>query len=823
MTATIALAAVASASATTGNSIRRRTVGFAIGTRYFGSHARLGKQRGFAAAFDPRGGLGFRSALVSSAPVGDGPSAVAINSATHTLYVTNGANENGNAVGGNTVSVIDTRRCQAQNVSRCKGPWPTITVGNQPSSVAVDEKTDTVYVSNAADNTVSVFNGATCDAENTSGCGQTPATVPVGIVPVAIFVDPVDHTVYIPNGGEDDVSMLDSATCNATDLAACPTTPPATVTLPGLATAGDVDRTTHTAYVTICANNPQVGCPPGTDGVAVFDSSTCNATAQSGCDQLGTLDDGGRPPVGAKVDAANDTLYTANGDNTVSAFDLRRCNASDLAGCAAETPGTVTFPGPGFDVALWVAVDPALHTVYVTYQKDDSVIVVDTNVCNGRHPSGCATLSPPTIHTGSDPEIVSLDPATQTLYTANQVDNDVSVIDATRCDAQTTSGCRARVPETLSPAVGAVNNTLEELAPDPAVDTTYVANGANTVAMLDTRTCNARRSMGCSATSPTVAVGTGPAAVAVDPVTHTVYVANAGEPDGAGTVTVLDDRRCNSINQSGCATASTLNVPDGNPDGIAVNPLTDTVYVATLTSDGGPDLVSVFNGGTCNAATTTGCGQTPASVAIGSDGGPDGSTEYVAVNPSTDTIYATNVTQGNPFLGDTVYVVDGRTCDATDTTGCGNPPATVSVGSDPLFGDANPFAIAVDAATDTIYTANIVNGEGRGFVSVIDGATCNGQNLSGCGQTPATAPAGFGTAGIAVDQTTNRVYATNIEDTSVTTIDGNTCNGITARGCDRTQTAAVVGDYPGSIAVDPTVGTGYVGDTEGVSVLPLKH
>ena len=190
MTATIALAAVASASATTGHSIHRRQVGFAIRTRNFGPHARLEKQRGFAAAFDPRGGPGFGSALVRSAPVGNGPSAGAINPATHTLYVTNGANENGNAVGGNTVSVIDTRRCQAQNVSRCKGPWPTITVGNLPSSVAVDEKTDTVYVSNAADNTMSVFNGATCNAENTSGCGQTPATVPVGMVPVAILSIP---------------------------------------------------------------------------------------------------------------------------------------------------------------------------------------------------------------------------------------------------------------------------------------------------------------------------------------------------------------------------------------------------------------------------------------------------------------------------------------------------------------------------------------------------------------------------------------------------------------------------------------------------------
>jgi hypothetical protein len=40
--------------------------------------------------------------------------------------------------------VIDDRRCSARDVSRCKGPWPTITVGNLPAGVAVDQKTDTV-------------------------------------------------------------------------------------------------------------------------------------------------------------------------------------------------------------------------------------------------------------------------------------------------------------------------------------------------------------------------------------------------------------------------------------------------------------------------------------------------------------------------------------------------------------------------------------------------------------------------------------------------------------------------------------------------------
>jgi DNA-binding beta-propeller fold protein YncE len=760
--------------------------------------------------------FGSGSALVASAPVGNGPDFTAVDPATHTLYVTNGFNENGNPDGGNTVSVIDERHCQADDVSRCKGPWPTLTVGSDPnadpSAIAIDQQTDTVYVADSNDNTVAVFNGAICNAETSAGCGQTPAMVPVGMLPVAIFDDPANNTVYIPNGAEDDVSMLDSATCNATDLAACPTTPPPTVTVAGSPDAGAVDPSTHTVYVTVCGDT-NFGCAAGTNGVSVFDASTCNATVQSGCAQLGTLSTGPLPPGGAQVDPANQTLYTANGDNTISAFDLRSCNAADLAGCATVTPGTVTLPAPGFEVALWVAVDPANHTVYVTNQKDDSLIVVNANVCNGSDPAGCASLDPPEIHTGADPEVLILDPHTQTLYTANQVDNDVSVIAATRCDAQTTSGCRARVPEApISPGA---------LATDPAVDTTYVANGANSVSMIDATTCNAHRQSGCSNAAPTVTVGTYPSAIAIDRLTHTVYVTDAGN-GSTGAITAFDDRTCNATRQPGCATVSTMTVPDGNPVAIAVNPRTDTIYVATLTGNGGPDLISVFNGGTCNATSTTGCGQTPANVATGSDGGgPFASTEAVAVNPSNNTIYATSDTLGNPFLGDTVYVIDGPTCDAADTTGCGNPPATISVGSDPLFGDANPSGIAVDVATDTIYTANIFNGEGPGTVSVINGATCNSQNKTGCDQTPATAPAGFGAGNVAIDPTTNHVYATNIEDTSVTTINGNSCNGAKHTGCNHTLTRPIVGDYPGAISIDPQVDTAYVADAEGISVLPL--
>ncbi|HUO38226.1 MAG TPA: YncE family protein, partial [Mycobacterium sp.] len=747
---------------------------------------------------------GFGSALVGSAPVGNGPSELALDPATHTIYVANGNNANGPNAGGNTVSVIDARHCNAQDVSTCKGPWPTITVGNQPSTIAIDQATDTVYVTDTYDNAVSVFSGATCNALVTSGCGQRPATVPVGLAPLGIYADPANHTVYIANanngqGGSTTVSMLDTATCNATHLADCPAQPPPTVDVGADPDDVDVNQATHTVYVTtIGAQN----------GWAVFDASTCNATVQSGCAAIGRLAGDPAGPNAGQVDPADDTLYTANFDNTISAFDLRHCDASDLAGCATDMPGTVTpFPQALFEHDLWVAVDAPLHSVYVVYQKDDSLIVVDTNLCNGSHPAACAALRPPAIHTGADPESVVLDSQTQTLYTADEVDNDVSVIDAARCNAQTTSGCRHPAPDAAISGPGA-------LAADPAVRTTYVTSGSNTVSMIDTSACNAGHPSGCATAPPTVTVGDNPVGIAVDSQAHTVYVANAGTGK-SGTVSVINAATCNATSTVGCGTPATLHVPGGHPDGITVNTATGTIYVATITSKG-PDLVSVFNAATCNAASTAGCGQAPAVLKVGdSGGGPSNSALSLAVDQATNTLYATNVLLNTvPFGGDRVYVINGATCDAASTAGCGQTPATINAGF-------NPWGIAVDQATDTIYTANIADGEHPGTVSVINGATCNGTNHSGCGQTPTAAPAGFGALGVAINPATDTIYVSNQEDTSVSVINGATCNGTDSTGCSQAHPKVAVGNYPGPVTVDPASGTAYI--SNGDNTLSVIH
>jgi DNA-binding beta-propeller fold protein YncE len=778
----------------------------------------------------------FGSALVGSVPVGKGPAFLAMDPATHTIYVANGYNDDGPYAGGDTVSVIDDRHCNAQDVSRCRGPWPTITVGNRtatdlPGGIAVDVKTDTVYVANVGANTVSVFNGATCNATVTSGCGQAPAEVPVGLQPVTVTADPADHTVYVANygavalggppGNSTTVSMIDSGTCNATDLAGCPAKPPPTVNVKAAPNDVAVNQATHTVYVTT------IGAQAAQNGWAVFNADTCNAVMQSGCGTIGRLIGDPIGPNAAAVDPANDTLYTANYDNTISAFGLRHCWAGDLRGCATGKPGIVTpFPNPAFGGPnLFVAVDAALHSVYVTYQKDDSLLVVNTDACNGSHLAGCATLRPPTIHAGGDVEGVALDGQTQTVYAVNEVDSTVSVIDAGACNATDTTGCDHRPPAAAVPApVG--------LAADPAVRTAYVAAGPDTVAMINTQACNAHHPDGCATRPPSVRVAAAPMAVAVDQSTHTAYVASYGS-GSAGTVTVLDTRTCNATHTAGCADRPTLQVPGGNPDDLAVNPATGTLYVATITTHG-PNLASVFNAATCNATVTTGCGQAPAVLHVGQSAGGN-SMLNLAVNPATNTLYATNlITQGpHGFTGSTVYVLNGATCDATTRTGCGQIPATIQVPAATPRG-STPVGIAADPATDTIYTADLNVGESASTVGVINGAICNGTDHTGCGQTPATVPAGFGTQGVAIDTAAGQVYANNIQDTSVSVINGNTCNGHRTTGCHHTPAKIAVADYPGAtqgapkqvgnspepIAIDPTVGTAYVETITGVSVIP---
>ena len=167
----------------------------------------------------------------------------------------------------------------------------------------------------------------------------------------------------------------------------------------------------------------------------------------------------------------------------------------------------------------------------------------------------------------------------------------------------------------------------------------------------------------------TIRVGQGPTAVAVNPLTDRIYVTG----DGPGNnVTIIDGK-----------TDGTLRVHDPNargPFALAVDTQTDKIYVVNNRSAN----VSVIDGLTNQLQTITDP-NAAAPVAI-------------AVDERTDKIYVANDATAN------VTVIDGSTNKVTDVA---DPNA------------AGPSAVAVNPVTDKIYVGNTITDN----LTVIDGAT----------------------------------------------------------------------------------------------------
>lgn len=291
---------------------------------------------------------------------------------------------------------------------------------------------------------------------------------------------------------------------------------------------------------------------------------------------------------------------------------------------------------------------------------------------------------------------------------------------------------------------------------------------------------------------------------------------------------------------------TSISLGAGIGEGVAVDPATDTAYVAVLpTSSTGTSVVAVVNLATQAITTTIPVGPAPASVAVDPVTNViyvinEGADSISVISGATDTVTATITLTGLPSraLGgiavnpatDTIYVGTRNGSDLAEVTVINGATNTVTA----TISDRNligtPLAVAVNPDTDTIYaayfvpfgspaTVYVINGTTNSVTSVIDLAgtpeamtvdpVTNMFYVAESGET-VTAYNGATNAatqtvdilgtprGLAVNPDTNTVYATPAFNVNNVTL---------LSGADITQTSMIPVAIPGSIAADPDTDT----------------
>ncbi|HET9183762.1 MAG TPA: YncE family protein [Candidatus Angelobacter sp.] len=295
----------------------------------------------------------------------------------------------------------------------------------------------------------------------------------------------------------------------------------------------------------------------------------------------------------------------------------------------------------------------------------------------------------------------------------------------------------------------------------------------------------------------TINVGSEPTGVAVNPITNKIYV----QLDNTGQLAVID----------GSTQQITAKIDVGAfAISVAINPVTNRIYASGCGLD--PCNITVIDGNTNTVITR-----------IPIDSGQFIGIQGIAVNPVTNRIYAVDADNAE------YIVIDGNT--------------NTILTEVPTF--IFPIGVAVNPATNRIYI-----GDGAGAeVLVFDGATnaeldkaqtaagdvdnlatnfrldrtyatIDGSNVLSVingrtNQEIAEAPAGPFPNGVDVNLLNNKVYVANSNGSSVTIINGNNNKVL--------QTLPIPATFPEQVAVNPVTGRTYVTDFFSGTVIVLQQ
>ncbi|MDM8559435.1 Calx-beta domain-containing protein [Candidatus Parabeggiatoa sp. HSG14] len=240
--------------------------------------------------------------------------------------------------------------------------------------------------------------------------------------------------------------------------------------------------------------------------------------------------------------------------------------------------------------------------------------------------------------------------------------------------------------------------------------------------------------------------GGSPTAIAINTLTNRIYVVNKLTDN----VTVID----------GDDNTTTVAV-GSNPINIAIDSQSNQIYVVNSSSNN----VTIIDGN--NNQTTT--------IDMGDEPSEENKLTAIAINPQNKQIYVAKAGSNNK-----VIMIDSNNNHQTTTIDVGVGPTT----------------IAINPQTNQIYVTN----KDSNNVTVIDGNN-NHQTT--------TINVGVGPTAIAINQLTNQIYVTNMDSNNVTVIDGNNNH----------QTTTIdVGIYPTAIAINQQTNQIYVANTKSYSV-----
>jgi YVTN family beta-propeller protein len=449
------------------------------------------------------------------------------------------------ATASHVVDVINNAACNARGLSGCAVVAAAV-AGDEPVTAVIDERTGTVYVGDAGGSgSITVVDGARCNASVTSGCATPVATIKLASAPDAEALDPFTGTLYVASlAGK--VFVINAGRCNTTTTAGCSQPVRAVADRLGPDAIG-VNAATDTVYAA------DAGAKEQGDTVSVIDGATCNATHHSGCGQRSASVTVGADPDGIAVDEPADTIYAASYDGAdVAVINGATCNAAVTTGCAGK-PAAV----PTGDGASGISLDAALHTVYVLNQVNDTMSEISTRTCTGSHPAGCPAdarneqlpFNPPQ---GANPNAFALLPRTGTAYLANAGGDNfaentaggesyVEPVNISGCSALSTSGCRREAPSVTD------NFYIQNV--DPATHTLYAGDsGLPQIDVINLATCHVRDLSGCAPVATIPAAHPYEQVGAIDDQTHTLYVGDVF----SDTVAVINTATCNATDTAGC-------------------------------------------------------------------------------------------------------------------------------------------------------------------------------------------------------------------------------------------------------------------------------